>query len=394
MMKYIIGILVTCKIVLNLSVTIRNPSVCRTLKNVYQVCKESEVLTSVKKLNNFDINPMELFISDIGISSIAPNAFKELPIKKLGLELGDDMLDLEPNSFSGLPMLIELRIISTTIHLEENLFKKINSLNYLQLKINGTNQTFYKAFIELPNLRHLDIVESKLGYLGPEKFYKINNWISHLLIRNSDVKLIKTNSFTDFNNLTQADFVFNGIRTIQPGAFNRLNMLKVLSLRVNEITSISKNIFNNLSELIDLDLSHNNINSINIDAFINTNIINLSLNNNKLKILNFGIFNQLIDLRVLQLQNNLINKITNQTFNGLTLGVLNLSNNSLSILSIGMFDGLIVNKLDLSFNKIIKIQSGAFESIIVNTLELWNVDIFINKTECGLLKSVQVKQQY
>lgn len=91
---------------------------CNIVQNYFKVCKNGIILELVEELfNKNNSAPVEtyLYINDSKIILIAKNAFKNLLITELALELKNTNLLLKPESFSGLRRLRSLDIISGTV---------------------------------------------------------------------------------------------------------------------------------------------------------------------------------------------------------------------------------------------------------------------------------------
>ncbi|XP_044019303.1 decorin-like [Aphidius gifuensis] len=229
-----------------------NERVCKIVNNDYKICTESNVLVSVSEWS--ENNQVKKFNKSLeidarGISSITPNAFKNLKITQLDITFNGATINLEPESFDGLRWLKKLRFSYGNITLKKNLFKSIKSLNSLSLPINQSGQVLSETLNDFDNLKYLEIDNCNLGEINP--YYFGASGLNYL-------KLLRL----DYNKINQID----------PYAFAEIDQsIELLSLTFNELKSVKSKSFGELNTTV-LYLSNNLIDTIEDGAFENSHI--------------------------------------------------------------------------------------------------------------------------
>lgn len=387
---------------------------CEVLRGAFKICKKSSVLISVEQTSHY----FRLFIIDKEISSIAPNAFKNLTISDLILGFADKQLDLERESFNGLNRLKSLEFQSGIVPLKVNLFQSIKTLRGFKFIVNGAKQTLIEILPdELQSLDTLAVHQSiNLKSIGADTFLKFYPTVLHLELRKNKIAWIEQRAFASFKSLKTLEITNTEILSnLRPFTFDGLDQLKFLYLQWNGLTSIAKNVFNGLDKVVRLELGFNKIKNIETEAFSGmTKLQTLKLEANQLKTLESGIFNGLDGLRELslnknyityvpknifnRLQNltflrlgwNLIEKIETDAFLGLDLSYLMLGYNNIAVIETGAFQGLTTDDLILSSNNIINIENDALKNSTIGTIHMNNVNITINKPFWGLRESTRI----
>jgi len=136
---------------------------------------------------------------------------------------------------------------------------------------------------------------------------------------------INKNDFNDylsainqFSSLSKLNLSFNMISILRTNQFSNLNELKVLDLNRNKIFYFETNSFCGLNNLIELNISRNwltEIEQADFDCLISVQTINLDFN--KVKKIRNKVFTALNNVVNISLQNNKINKIESDAFKGL-----------------------------------------------------------------------------
>lgn len=408
-MKKIISLLFWIIVGEILSVSSDDNLYCKNINNTIRLCKKLNILVSVEEL----YPSPHLFIIDKKISTIAPNAFKNLTIFHLSLEFADEKLNLEFDSFNGLRMLKSLEFRSGKIPMISNLFQALDTLNELTLIINPEDQSLIKATVDgLKNLIRLKITKSQLKIINDDnlKFYPA---IPGLEFTDDNITTIQQDAFNSFKSLKHLRLSSNQLTYFNPETFD-FEKLETLDLSQNHLTNITKNVFNKIQRQYDLNLSFNKINKIENGAFVDSKIRELVLDSNKLKYLESNIFNGLDELSLLTISSNKLNKISKNVFNelknltalnlvgneineiepgafeGLNLDCLELDNNNLTLIKADTFSGLNSRIISLSKNKNLKIENHAFRNATIMILFLENTNIVVDKNAWELSESTWV----
>lgn len=325
-MKNIIYIFIILIIYSSQLVFANNERICKIVNNDYNVCTESNVLVSVSEWSeNNQIKKFNksLEIDARGISSITPNAFKNLKITELDIIFNGATINLEPESFDGLRWLKKLRFAYGNITLKKNLFKSIKSLNSLSLPINQSRQELSETLNDFDNLKFLEIDNCNLGEINSYYFGTTYSTITNLTLTRNTIKKIESNAFKNLIELKILKINYNhGFNSISPRTFDGLKKLEHLEIIWNEnLSHISSYAFSGLNYLKLLRLDYNKINQIDYYAFaeIDQSIELLSLTFNELKSIKSKSFGEL-NTTVLYLSNNLIDNIEDGAFENSHIG--------------------------------------------------------------------------
>lgn len=385
----------------------------------YQIWKTLNTLVSVTELSGFNYETVDnewLWINDKEINAIAPNAFKNITINYLHINLTDGELQITPESFNGLLNLEYLVISSSIVTLSPDLFKSLVYLKNLQIKIRGAEKVFREIFDDIKKVNSLSIVDSNLGNIDNTSFIvNFHPTIFILRLEQSNITVIKSQAFSGLKNLSELDLYENNLETIERGAFIGLLNLKIIRINEPRLISISEGIFNGLNALTNLQFDYSGISHINANAFAGLNLQILKFSKNNLSHLENGIFNGLDELVYLFLDQNNITHLPKNIFNGLKkLNHLYINNNQIKEIDTGAFTNLNFTKLNLNFNKLSTIKTGSFEGFTAKCLLLSHNNIstiedkafenstvrniyvnsnnisFVNKTTWGLPESTYI----
>ncbi|XP_044000960.1 insulin-like growth factor-binding protein complex acid labile subunit [Aphidius gifuensis] len=147
--------------------SLENDKITCDIRGGFKICKKSGVLLSVDQTTHY----FRLYIIDKEITSIAPNAFKNLTISDLILGLADKQLDLNYESFNGLPRLKLLEFESDILNnLRPGTFDELDSLKYLYLNWNGLTSISKNIFNKLVNVVRLELAFNKIKNIEIESF--------------------------------------------------------------------------------------------------------------------------------------------------------------------------------------------------------------------------------
>lgn len=220
------------------------------------------------------------------------------------------------------------------IHIPDDIFKDLISLQNLDLSHNQLRSINATAFQHLTNLRELKIHNNHLSEMPN---------LGHL------------------PNLTVFNLQHNEIHNISLSVLEGLSYLRSLYLNHNRIVDIAVGSFPNNSRLLHLFLNNNRINNIEEGSLDNlTNVETLVLNKNRLSNLPKDLFKKLRTLRTLELKHNRLKVIEGLSFSGLeSLQKLHLQNNVIDSLLDGAFWGLSnIQQLKLDYNNITVVAKG------------------------------------
>lgn len=359
---------------------------CKVSIEEFEICKISTTLFSVEDLISPSRSWHKLIIADSEITDIYPNAFKNLHITSLTLELSNEKLSLNKSSLNGLYNIKSLRFQSRIIELKPNLFESLVSLEDLQLSIDESSAFIGNLFTELPSLKNLTIFNSNLRILKACLFCEFEKPILSLDLTSNNIQNIEINAFLSMKKLLYLKLDSNYLHDLGYGVFNGLRKLKTLIISSNRLRKIPFDVFTELKEIEIIDLHDNKISCIDEYPFSDTDVNTIYLNNNELTFLSSGIFHNTKKLRYITFDNNKISEIKQKTFKELVLDELILSNNKLTSINAGIFDGLSARKIDFSNNFIVNIQRHAFIYLDADYI-IFNSDIVNfnqNKSEWGL----------
>jgi Leucine-rich repeat (LRR) protein len=263
-------------------------------------------------------------------------------------------------------------------------------------------------------VRKLNLESNRLGYIDPNAFIELINYLEELYIDAENIdqipqsvfnlanlKILKLNGFNlkefSLQNLqklkkldkfylinskvvniygfqTQADAIqqlkllslqSNKIETIDESLFNYLYNLETLNLNDNDLTNLDFNL-KNLTRLHTLDLSYNGIAKLNSNLFDpkkNVQLQRLLLNNNELTNVKQKFFKNLVGLKEVNMDfNKLVTLESNVFLNNNNLEILSINNNFLTDINEQAFNGLktSLQRLHLSRNKLKHLNDDLF----------------------------------
>lgn len=361
----------------------------------YEVYKENGVLISVSELRTKHRSQHRwLIISDEEIHTIALNAFKNLSLFGLFMNLTNGELNLTSESFNGLSNLTDLSIMSSRItSLETNFFKPLTSLASIALTMNINGQNLNDSLSEKKSLKTLRVINSFLGNISSATV-PVYPQVEELRFEMNNITPFQVGAFLHSNNLLYLRFIQNGLTGLQLGMFYGLNKLVTLLIREKMVTSLPKGVFNNLDRLRYLQFFESGISHIEADAFAGLNIQHLDLDANKLVTLVPGMFNGLDNLHELWLTDNSITHIPKNVFNTYNLNYLMMDFNQIETIEDDAFAGLKLTQLNLSNNRLKYIGPGIFRNFNSYYLILDQNYIHTIETNSFLYSNIQVFDIY
>lgn len=172
-------------------------------------------------------------LSNNPIETVYSHTFEVLnATTELTLGSNDTQLHLHQNSFLGLDSLEVLNLINLNVLvLERNLF--IGLPNLIELDIKGTiTHIAFDAFVEVPNIKRL-----KLSYCS--------------------IQSVSMDSFYGIYNLEHLDLSNNQLYELPPGLFDQQFSLKELILNNNKLSSLPEGIFKAIPNVLLIRLDKN-----------------------------------------------------------------------------------------------------------------------------------------
>lgn len=101
-----------------------------------------------------------------------------------------EFMDIEIESFTGLPNLQAMELCSGSIILLPYIFNGIKNIKKLTISIHQTDKIFARSFLNLKSLKTLNIYDSNLEYLDADRFQYISLTIENFEFRNCEIRLI------------------------------------------------------------------------------------------------------------------------------------------------------------------------------------------------------------
>lgn len=291
-----------------------------TLIEVLEVCinNTDNKLIEIKNPKNIDKKNF-LYIS--GISSIAPEAFKNSKLRDLEITGSSkypngsfQQLKLEENSFNGLENVEIFTIKNSPVIVDKIIFLSLKKLEYITLviKINGPSPSIDLSYLQ--KLLFVDIFDSYLNKITYDLLNLPKN-IERLSLINCNISTIEPKSFEKFNQLYFLRLNNNPLSKLEPNIFFGLQRIEIFELSSNKIVEIDENCFVNFTKLVNIHLDHNNLQIIKSYSFKNvivTEALDLSSNN-------------IVQLETNAFNNSVIKKIySNEKINISSLGLLNV----------------------------------------------------------------------
>ncbi|XP_041348072.1 leucine-rich repeat neuronal protein 1-like [Gigantopelta aegis] len=301
----------------------------------------------------------------------------DIPFRTEALILSKNMFQ----NLSSLPVLPHLRILDLShnrIHSLDNrrIYDNIGRLQNLYLNGNAIRILQHGSFSGLKYLDVLDLSQNALQKIEIHAFGGLNHLqelnLNHNFLRelkriwllsvSSIIKLelaenflyaIDKQVFDSLSNLVHLDLSANTIAKIDSEGFKGLHALKFLNLSHNNLKTVPSSIMS-IPELNILLLDFNNFNRIETNAFVNSNITEISLSFQPyLRVIEKGAFTNLPKLVTLQIHDNkkLIFIHPNTFINTSHIHQLFLHNNALMSLPMAVKNSLTdLNELHLYNN--------------------------------------------
>ncbi|KAG5666390.1 hypothetical protein PVAND_014419 [Polypedilum vanderplanki] len=208
--------------------------------NLWRLSLDNNLITSLSSTvfrNLANLQFIELQVNHI--HTLAPGSFANTAIEILSL--GSNRLrEMTNDNWQGIETTLkELYLFQNNLrNVQENLFGRLQNLEYLDLGLNSGVEIEQRAFSSLGNLQTLLIDNSRLGRIDPEWFQGLQN-LNAIFIHKND------------------------IHSLQPGVFASLTRLTEITMGGNPFESLNSDIFgNNLANIQRINAVNSQINAI------------------------------------------------------------------------------------------------------------------------------------
>ncbi|KAG4066426.1 hypothetical protein HA402_007062 [Bradysia odoriphaga] len=295
-----------------------------------------------------------------------------------------------------------LRFLAVTVNITRISRSDLENLERLEeifVFSSTTAELDENSLWELPNLRLLQLVNTKLKFLHADTFSRNVNLLQ-INIASGALKTLPQNLFLKNLRLESAFFDENSIETIDENLFEKNVRLREVSLRGNRLRHLSENLFRNNPELQRLDLSNNRIKTIDEGSFSATSkLIYLNFGFNELEFLPEYLLQGVESLVAIFLSGNALKTIGTQFFEtNLRLEKVLIALNQLTHIPAELFrNNSQLNEIDADGNLIETIDEKSFEknslletvSLSSNILAEFPVDLFRHNL---MLESVRLSE--
>ncbi|KAK4877356.1 hypothetical protein RN001_009862 [Aquatica leii] len=291
-----------------------------------------------------------LRIQSSTLHDLPQRTFKELNVTIENIQLNhDDLTDLSPKSFTGLP-----------------------NLKYVSFSDNNLGAIPEKILEVVSNVKTLDLGRSGIRHLTEQSFKSVPG-IQSIMLGGNFISQMDSNSIP--KNIHQLHLGRNKIKDLN-GTLTNLTDLQWIFINANELTTLDHQLPTVAPNLVLMHASHNKIEKLPQHLKTLTSLQSLFLHNNMLTSLD-GVLSKMTHLERAQFENNRISILTKEDFletsslhclclgnnyvtsvnNSLSplrsLTILNLTHNLLTEFSLQEIKGLLnLRTVDLSHNKI------------------------------------------
>lgn len=336
---------------------------------------EAGAFDGLDTLQDLDISYNRLFI-------LESNNFSNMPIRSINLE-GNFITAVMSKAFNNLTKLVEINLSERGIEtIEENAFYNLPAVRTVDLRNNSINTMPRNLFFGTKNLEIVKLSGSNLtdiklpsneikikfvsltfnGILEPKNLSNVN--VKGLEIQDSQIQVLKANTFDGLYNLNELNFTRSNIYSIELDALKHLYRLKYLDTQnlFKFTKNVTTNSFQDLKSLQILNLSSLSLEHLESYCFSGlVSLKSLLVNNNSLVQLNNFTFVGLESLEFLDLSQNKISTISDQFFSGLNkLKELRLNENSLTNFEVYLPT---LKILHLEYNRISQLSRKTFLSL-------------------------------
>ncbi|XP_055847355.1 reticulocyte-binding protein homolog 2a [Episyrphus balteatus] len=323
------------------------------MSNVHYLLKSESIEDLDLSRNNLmELKPHAFSeLSKIVYINLARNELKELPEGIFDTVETIEELDLSYNALKVLPRGVFNRTALGILHLKYNeissdlnfgaselqqldlsycsikqihhgMFDKMTQLTNLNLKGNGITKIQPDSFLQLKNLRHIDLSINELDQVSSLLFYKNSELDDIRLNDNPRLSQLPTDGFQSFNkffNIRMLDVSNCAIGALGHKTFATMPNLVTLRLAWNNINNLGRDAFAALNKLVELDLSNNLIDKLDDLIFMNNNDMSkLNLAGNPIRKLPTRLFMPFTKLKELDVSECDLHFLLNDNSNGMS----------------------------------------------------------------------------
>ncbi|GAB6022859.1 defense response [Chamberlinius hualienensis] len=265
-------------------------------KNIFKGCRKLQVLNlannQLGEIPNgalrYSYKLITLVLSDNNISTLDKNLFDKQTLL-VELELQNNSLSFNENIFQKLRKLEYLNLSNNGfVNITNVMFSSLPKLTKLILIENNITFIEKDSFDNLTYLNYLALGKNQLN-IQNEVFKNVFK-LEYLDLAYNEQEDIPVNLFSSLYNLKTLLLHHNKIRNLPDGLFDSLPQLFKLDLQINQIGFISDAIFAKLTRLVILNLSYNQLKTVESNAFtLLTSLKVFVLSNNQIR--NFPLSN-------------------------------------------------------------------------------------------------------
>ena len=288
----------------------------------------------------FSINLTELGLDMTKLADINAGTFRYLANTSLvNLHAQGCLITVIPSeTFKFLPKLQFLKLSGNKVHtIEKNAFKNLNELVSLDLSRNYLSSIPNGNDVGLNTLKHLKLKRNSIRETVEQYSLRGYSQLEYLFLGENSIRRISPRAFLYMPSLKELSLLNNKISSLDNDAFVGLSNLTQLDLKGNNICNFDVTIFQHTPNIRILDLSKNNILTVKIKDGI-ANLLKPLINLKQLKMSSTGLhhlpdstFHNLTQLTILGLSSNQLSRWTPGLFRDQTnLKVLSLGRNKIS----------------------------------------------------------------
>lgn len=323
------------------------------MSNVHYLLKSDSIEDlDISRNNLMELKPLAFSqLSKIVYINLAQNGLRELPDRLFDPVETIEELDLSYNNLRVLPHGLFNRTTLGILHLKYNeisgdlnfgatdlqqldlsycsikqihhgMFDKMPKLTGLILKGNGITKIQPDSFLQLKNLRHIDLSINELDQVSSLLFYKNVELENIRLNDNPRLSQLPTDGFQSYNkffNIRMLDVSNCAIGALGHKTFATMPDLVILKLAWNNINNLGRDAFASLTKLVQLDLSNNLIDKLDDLVFRNNNDMStLNLAGNPIRKLSTRLFMPFTKLKELDVSECDLHFLLNDNSNGMS----------------------------------------------------------------------------
>lgn len=258
--------------------------------------------------------------------------------------------------FIEMPNLRELDVSFTDLEmLHKNDFLEAQRLLFFTSMNNKLSQLVPAVFRSAPNVSVIDLSHNQIEELRANTFAGAER-VSRLYFSHNRIKKVDKDAFTTLFQLDTIQLDHNELESIDPSLFADCGVLQTVHLNDNRIVAIDCKTFASLGYLVKLELSANRLNAFDASCLTQTRLDYHIAQNNISRLV-------LFDASTFDASKNGISELVvpeNVTF---TMQELNLSGNSIASLSAVFSHFATLEHLDLSHNRVGRLNISTFANL-------------------------------